>query len=160
DYYTSTDLAAAAYAGVRGVKLGVFVVDTAGKPRVVVGPVTDAFQSTEPLPRLDDSKVQRAHAEAPWAKSYALPAAPEPPLAVSIGVNRKDGRTDTVTVRAWSVRSLGKVTIDLLDHHRRALRSLTLDVGTKPVDFVFAGHVLRGDEPNERVQGIHVKVGD
>ncbi|HSQ65151.1 MAG TPA: DUF3160 domain-containing protein [Polyangiaceae bacterium] len=160
DYYTSSDMNEAAYAGVRGVRLGVFVVDSAGGPRVVVGPVADAFEAHEPLPRLDDSKVRQAHAEAPWAKSYTVASASAPPLAIETRVARKEGRADTLTVHAWSTRPLGKVTIALLDHHRRATRSVTLDVGTKPTAFVFSGKALGPEERAERVQGILVKVGE
>lgn len=160
DYYTSTELSVAAYAGVKGVKLGVFVVDSAGSPRVVVGPVADAFEAHEPLPRLDDSKVGKAHAEAPWAQSYISAAAPEPPLALEAKVKQKDGFRDTISVRAWSTRALGKVTIEILDHHRHAVQSITHDVGKAPVVFVFPGKALPKDAYAEALEGIRVKVGD
>ncbi|MGZ3424980.1 MAG: DUF3160 domain-containing protein, partial [Polyangiales bacterium] len=44
DYYTSSELSEAAYAGVSGVDIGVFVVDVGGAPRVMVGPVSHAFE--------------------------------------------------------------------------------------------------------------------
>jgi hypothetical protein len=160
DYYTSTELSVAAYAGVKGVKLGVFVVDTAGSPRVVVGPVADAFEAHEALPRLDDSKVGKAHAEAPWAQSYLAASVPEPPLALEAKVKQKDGFRDTISVRAWSTRALGKVTIEVLDHHRHAVQSVTLDVGKAPVVFTFPGKALPKDVYGETLEGLHVKVGD
>jgi hypothetical protein len=162
DYYTSTEYSEAAYAGVKGVKLGVFVVDSAGGPRVVVGPVSDSFEATEKLPRLDDSKVMSAHAEAPWAKSYTEGAIAEPPLAIAAKKTSKEDFRDTITMRVTSTRALGKVTIDLLDHHRKPMQSVTHDVvGTAPVVFAFPGARLKKDESNgDGVEGFHVKVGD
>ncbi len=160
DYYTSSELGVAAYAGVKGVTLGIFVVDTAGGPRVVVGPVADAFEAHEKLPRLGDSQVMSAHAEAPWVKNYVVGGASAPPLALKALVKSKDGRSDTITIEASSTRSLGKVTIELIDHHRRPMRTLTLDVGTKPTVFAFPGKALKRDETPELVQGVHVKVGE
>jgi len=161
DYYTSTEDSAAAYAGVKGVKLGVFVVDSAGAPRVVVGPVSDSFESTEKLPRLDDAHVSSAHAEAPWAKSYSVDGPAAPPLAIAAKKTTKDGFRDTITMRVTSTRTLGKVTIDLLDHHRRPMQSITHDVGTAPVVFAFTGARLKKDDTNgDGIEGFHVKVGD
>jgi hypothetical protein len=161
DYYTSTQDSEAAYAGVKGVKLGVFVVDSAGAPRVVVGPVSDSFEATEKLPRLDDSKVATAHAQAPWAKSYTIDAVAEPPLAIAAKKTSKDDFRDTITMRVTSTRALGKVTIDLLDHHRKSMQSVTHDVGTAPVVFAFPGARLKKDESNgDGIEGFHVKVGD
>jgi hypothetical protein len=146
---------------VKGVKLGVFVVDSAGAPRVVVGPVSDSFEAHEKLPRLDDSKVLSAKAEAPWAQSYAAPAGTsEPPLAVAAKKTSKDAFRDTITMRVTSTRAIGKVTIDLLDHHRRPMQSVTQNVGAAPVVFAFPGARLKKDETADPIEGFHVKVGD
>jgi hypothetical protein len=162
DYYTSTEESRAAYAGVKGVKLGIFVVDSAGAPRVVVGPVSDSFEAEEPLPRLDDSKVMSAHAETPWAKSYTVEGAAEPPLAVAGKKATKEGFRDTITMRVTSTRALGKVTIDLLDHHRKPMQTVTQTVGgTSPAVFAFPGARLKKDETNDDgIEGFRVKVGD
>jgi len=161
DYYTSSEQSVAAYAGVKGVKLGVFVVDSAGAPRVVVGPVSDAFEAHEKLPRLDDSKVSSAHAEAPWAKSYTVEALAEPPLAIAAKKTTKDDFRDTITMRVTSTKALGKVTIDLLDHHRRPMQTVTHDVSTSTVVFAFPGARLKKDETNgDGIEGFRVKVGD
>jgi hypothetical protein len=161
DYYTSSEESRAAYAGVKGVRLGVFVVDSAGAPRVVVGPVSDSFEASERLPRLDDSKVMSAHAEAPWAKSYLVEGVGEPPLAVAAKKTSKEGFRDSITMRVTSTRALGKVTIDLLDHHRRPMQSVTQTVGTAPVVFAFPGARLKKDQTNDDgIEGFHVKVGD
>jgi len=161
DYYTSSEESRAAYAGVKGVKLGVFIVDSAGAPRVVVGPVSDSFEAHEQLPRIDDSKVDSAHAEAPWAKSYTVSSPVDPPLAIAAKKTTKDAFRDTITMRVTSTRALGKVTIDLLDHHRRPMQSVTHDVGTSAVVFSFPGARLKKDESNgDGIEGFHVKVGD
>jgi Protein of unknown function (DUF3160) len=159
DYYTSTELGEAAYAGVRDVRLGVFVVDTGGAPRVVVGPVSDSFEAHEPLPRLGDADVVKVHAEAPWAKSYVAAALPEPPLTLKGRVKDAAGKTDRVTLTARSTRALGPVTIELLDHHRRPFASVTHPVGTAPVAFTFPVRGLPKDASTERWQGLHVRVG-
>jgi hypothetical protein len=161
DYYTSTELGVAAYAGVKGVKLGVFVVDSAGAPRVVVGPVSDSFEAHEKLPRLDDAHVSSAKAEAPWAASYVVAGAAEPPLAIAAKKTSKDGFRDSIAMTVTSTRALGKVTIDLLDHHRRSVQTVTHDVGRGAAVFTFAGARLKKDETiGDGIEGFHVKVGD
>jgi len=161
DYYTSSELSEASYAGVKGVRLGVFVVDAGGSPRVVVGPVADAFEAHEKLPRLTDAMVYKAHHEAPWAKSYTEVAKADPPLAIYAKVSgATETQSDTVVVRAWSTRALGKVTIALLDHHRRPVATKTLEVGTKPVEFRFPGKKLPKGTFPDTPEGIHVQVGE
>ena len=160
DYYTSSEQSRAAYAGVKDVKLGVFVVDSAGGPRVVAGPVSDSFEAHETLPRLDDAHVSSAKAEAPWAASYVVKGAAEPPLAVAAKKISKDGFRDTVTMRVTSTRALGRVTIDLLDHHRKPMVSVTQNVGTTPVVFAFPAARLKKDENADPIEGFHVKVSD
>jgi len=51
------------YLGAKGPRLGVFVIDTGGAPRVMVGPVARAYQHTGPLDhRLDDEAAKRSPA--------------------------------------------------------------------------------------------------
>jgi len=159
DFYTSTELGEATYAGVKGVVLGVFVVETAGVPRVVVGPVADAFEAHEKLPRLTDAMVSKAHHESPWAKSYTAAGPAAPPLALAAKRTSKKGWSDSITITATSTKLLGKVTLEVLDHHRRALGTQTLVVGTEPVEFRFPGKPLPKSAALEPVQGLHVRVG-
>src|SRR5262249_31356163 len=49
DYYTSTNTHTVAYAGASAPRLGIFVIDTGGSPRVVVGPVAHAYEHHGPL---------------------------------------------------------------------------------------------------------------
>src|SRR5262249_3946741 len=66
------------YLGTGAPRLGVFLVDTGGPPRVVVGPVARAFAHHGPLDkRLDDAAgaaLPDAAREEPWAASYTVPA--------------------------------------------------------------------------------------
>lgn len=160
DFYTSTELNEATYAGVKGVHLGVFVVETGGNPRVVVGPVTDAFEAHEKLPRLTDAMVGKAKTEAPWARSYTAAPAAEPPLALAAKRIQKAGSTDTIVIEATSTKELGKVTIEVLDHHRKPIAAKTLVVGPKPVTFEFPGKKAGKKDAPELVQGIHVRFGE
>jgi hypothetical protein len=162
DFHNSTELSEASYAGVQGVVLGVFLVDTAGEPRVVVGPVTDAFAAREKLPRLGDEMLEKAHRESPWARSYTAVPLAAPPLALDAKRTSKPGFSPSITIEATSTRALGKVTVELLDHHRRSLGAQTLVVGTSPVEFKFPGRPLKGSPKGtpEPVQGLHVRVGE
>src|SRR5206468_6116520 len=49
DFHTSTQVGKVQYAGVRAPALGVFVVDTGGAPRVMVGPIASAYELTGDL---------------------------------------------------------------------------------------------------------------
>lgn len=160
DFYTSTELSEAAYAGVKSVLLGVFVVDAGGEPRVVVGPVADAFAAHEKLPRLGDAAISKVTADAPWARSYTAAGPDAPPLALSAKRTPKKGFADSITVKVWSTQALGKVTVELLDHHRRPLGAQTVAVTDKPIELVFPGKALKKDAAPEPVQGLHVKFGD
>ena len=76
DYFTHTNGGGQVnYLGASGVRLGVFLVDTNGEPRVMVGPVAKGYFATSSLkePRLNDAKAERAKTkEAPWQTYVAL----------------------------------------------------------------------------------------
>jgi hypothetical protein len=135
------------YVGATAPQLGVFVVDTGCAPRLVVGPVARAYEVRgEVAHRLDDAAgaaLPDADRRAPWAASYTAPTAPPPKLFLEwthydppITISTKD--------------LLGPVTIELYDHHRVALKSLTKTV--KPGKTTFT---LRADE----AEGVHIRVG-
>jgi len=154
DYYTSSRLSEAAYAGVKGVRLGIFIVDTAGVPRVVVGPVADAFEAHAPLPRLTDAQVSDAHADQPWALGYTPKSTPAPPLSVSVAMTPTGAaRRAHVSLKAQSTSALGDVTLEIVDIHRHPIRAITHRVGADEVTFDF------GEEKTD-VYGVHVKVGE
>lgn len=97
--------------------LGLFVVDAGGPPRLMVGPVAGA----------------RVGGAAPWAQGY-LAAAPEaPPVAIRVTADETLG----IEVAVLADVDLGRVTIEVLDHHRRRLsaRSRVISRGTTIVPF-------------------------
>lgn len=129
------------YLGAKGPHLGVFVVDAGGPPRLMVGPVADAFGHTGPLDqRLTDDEADLVPGDAPWAASYTVPAPAVPVFDVkfargawpsSSGVRPRLGRDLPAanTLRLEANAALGKVTVELLDHHFVAMQQVTLDVG-------------------------------
>lgn len=145
DYYTSGETQQVAHVGVSGPKLGFFAVDTAGPPRLFVGPVAHAFEAVAiGAARYVDSQVDQVKKFEPWATSYRVAGPPAPPLEVE-----QQGRDFQVR----SLRVLGPVTLTAMDHHRRPLQSLAQNVGTKPVRFRF---VL---PKNARIEALRVRVG-
>ncbi|HEY3358473.1 MAG TPA: DUF3160 domain-containing protein, partial [Polyangia bacterium] len=156
DVYTSSNRGIA-YLGANGPRLGLFVVDAGGPPRVMVGPVADAYEHHGPLARrLDDEAARALPAAArarPWAATYLAAAPPEPPLALRYVLEGGEPR-DRVTVA--STARLGRVTVDLMDHHRNVLRSQTLPVGPgAPVAFRFQAPA----KVLEAVRALRVRVG-
>ena len=85
DYFTLTNAGEVAYLGGEGPRLGVFIVDTNGEPRAMVGPVAKGFEVHAPIAgRLNDEKVFEPETKklAAWRASYAVPERPEPPLGL------------------------------------------------------------------------------
>ena len=157
------------YIGAKGPRLGVFVVDAGGAPRVMVGPVANAFQHTGPLDRrLDDAAAATIDGDAPWAKSYTAAAPAEPTLALAFlrPPRKQSAPTERVRLRAGprtqlppntlridSERELGEVTIELLDHHFVKLASLQVRVREGQLDTV----VPRQQRP---IEAIRIVAGD
>lgn len=84
DYFTLTNKGAVQYLGAEGPRLGVFIVDTGGEPRALVGPVAKGFEAETPISRrLDDAaSVTHEGKTARWRASYSAPVAPEPALGL------------------------------------------------------------------------------
>jgi len=157
DYYTSSEFHTVAYAGATAPRLGVFVVDTGGPPRVVVGPVASAFELHLPLEatRLTDAQVKKGlpgEPNAPWSASYAVHPPDEPPLAMAVDA------TGDVTLR--STRPLGRATVTLLDHHRRPVATQTKEVGKADVVFSFPMRPNRVAQGTHATEMVHVQIGD
>ncbi len=158
-YFTGGQIA---YLGATSPRIGVFVVDTGGAPRLAVGPVARAYEyHGEVQHRLDDA-AGKALADsarvAPWAASYTVAAPPEP----DIYIRWEPGDLKPITVRANS--DVGEVTIELYDHHRRALQKLTKHV--KNGTTIFGLDVKEdGDtglihgRDKTAIEGLHVQVG-
>jgi hypothetical protein len=138
------------YLGAKGPRLGVFVVDTGGAPRLMVGPVAHAFQHTTDLTRrVADDAASTIAGDAPWAASYTVAAPPEPTLTVQYqrptklppryGQLGRRGATVPEPVPPGMVRieapeALGAITVELLDHHFVAMRSLEVSVAKGRTD--------------------------
>jgi len=142
---------AIAYVGATAPRLGVFVVDTGGPPRMMVGPVARAYQFQGAVEdRLDDDggrAIAEADRDDPWAASYTVPRPPEPRL----NLNWEPTDVDPTTITVETDTALGRVTIEMYDHHRRGVASLTRDV--KPGTTRFVLKRPRG------VEGLHLQVG-
>ena len=126
DFYTSTNLSEASYVGVSSVRLGVFVIDVGGSPRIVTGPIARAFEHHRTfgpgMPRLNDESAASLATEDqhdPWAKSYTV--AP-PPDITPVTVTYDPDTSPSITVEAEV--ALSEVTFALLDHHRQPLATL------------------------------------
>lgn len=122
DYFTSGEKGVISYVGASAPRLGVFVVDTNGSPRVVVGPVARAYEHQGPLAkRLDDESAKELRdVSDPWAASYTLPA--PPPVPVSVTFSDLNSGIE-VTIHAGADQRA--ITIEALDHHRRVLQAIT-----------------------------------
>jgi hypothetical protein len=117
------------YLGARGPRLGLFVVDVGGGPRLMAGPVAQAFAASGPVAhRFTDETAGQAVAHAPWAASYTSAAPPEPKLHVlAAQAIAKPWRTRKMELERFKLadgtlaletdRALGDVTIELRDHH-------------------------------------------
>jgi hypothetical protein len=166
DYFVSPYEGTAYYAGVKGVTMGIFVVDTAGGPRAVVGPVARAFEAVGPFDhRYSDAEANSVPAASPWTDSYVAPATPEPPLSLKLRfkADARDEWTGDVAFTARSTAKLGPVTLELLDHHRAPIASVTRDMDrpNEPVRFSFPSKKMPdSDIAGFGVEGLHVRVGD
>ncbi len=128
------------YLGARGPRLGLFVVDVGGAPRLMAGPVAQAFAASGPVAhRFDDETADQAVAHAPWAASYTAAAPPEPKLHVVAAepvAHPSRNRTWQLESRKLaegtlvldSDSALRDVTIELRDHHFVKLGSFVVNV--------------------------------
>ncbi len=105
--------------GAEPARLGVFVVDAAGEPRLMVGPVATGYEAREGLaePRWTDDAAWKKHHFSDWARSYTASAAPEP--SVEGTVESCDDGTLRVFVR--SAVPIADSTLVLTDHHGDAV---------------------------------------
>jgi hypothetical protein len=153
DYYTSTALGAVAYVGARQPRFGVFVVDSGGPPRAMVGPVASAFEATGSIDRrFTDADVPAIKgATSPWMRGYATPA-PAEPFRRFLRVARRTTKTP-LELEVTCDRPLGPVTLDLLDHHRAVVASATRTAGTGATRFRFDDARASGAE------GVRLRAG-
>jgi hypothetical protein len=133
DVFTLTNKGVVQYLGADGPRLGVFVVDAAGQPRAMVGPVAKGYEAQAPLNgRLDDAASYSVSSKtAQWRHGYAASPAPEPALGLQGEmVECRDGKKAHWRLVVRSERPLKGISITLLDHHADPLTSpLPIDPG-------------------------------
>jgi hypothetical protein len=155
DYYTSSEQGRIAYLGVSAPVMGVFVVDRGGGPRAFVGPVARAFQAESSIEnRLSDQTADKADARsAPWERRTTVPALA--PVKFLMEATLGDFEHENLKATAWvRTEQSQRVTVTLLDHHRRVLRQLTQTVPAgKRVNYKFD---VRGDS----VEGVRATIGE
>ena len=125
------------YLGAKGPHLGLFVVDVNGAPRVMAGPVAQAYAATGPVAhRFTDETQDQATAIMPWSANYTVGAPTEPTLEVSIA--RADAtlqrhlsspKPQLGVIEIESPRDQGDATIELRDHHFVKVDTLAVHVG-------------------------------
>lgn len=174
DYYTSTNTGRVAYVGGKAPRLAIFVVDTSGPPRIMVGPIAHGFAAHEPLSaRLTDKDVPKlgSRAESPWSRSYVVPARPEPRLTLSIQdvpnpicyreTESQNGKSCALDVTLRSPDTLGDVLVTLYDHHRRPVAKKTVNVPAgKLVHVRFPARAQRIQPGTHAAEMISITVGD
>ncbi len=117
DWATGSNTGTVAAIGAVAPRLGLFVVDQNGPPRVFVGPVAHAFEMRQPLAKRpkDADKIAKRHRIAPWLASHVAPAPRAPALkVVGVGVDYMDDKS----VHRFAVQSATPIQVELLDHHR------------------------------------------
>jgi hypothetical protein len=159
DVFTSTEEAKVLYLGARAPAMGIFVVDTGGPPRVMVGPVANAFSHVGPLDeRLTDADTYKVARSAPWEATYTVTPIAPPPLEVRgsypPGSASESEAPKTLTFDLRSTRPIGPVTLEALDHHRRVYASKTATVGTKWAHFTVPYATAAG-----QVDGLRIRAG-
>jgi hypothetical protein len=146
DYFTLTNAGQVAYLGADGPRLGVFVVDSGGEPRAMVGPVAHGYELLAPLGKRLDDAAARGHEgkRARFRESFAAEPPPELPLGLAVSTfecpigSEPDAKVEVRVVLA-SERALGPVTVTVLDHHGDPIApAATQDVGEGLRVFAFA----------------------
>jgi hypothetical protein len=141
------------YVGVQAPRIGVFVVDTGGGPRAMVGPVAHAYEyQGPPSPRLDDAAARKlAKFASPWT-AYEVPAPPEPSFRVQ-HETRWNVEPKQFVLTFESKTALGNVTVELLDHHRVPIAKASRYVGAGQTTLAFPYN------EDQRAETIHFQVG-
>lgn len=157
DFFTSQE--GIAYAGASAPRMGMFVVDAGGGPRVMVGPVATAYEVFGPLAqRLSDETADSLPHQHPWAASYTIDSAGVAPDGLEVSIPHEyddDGKLKRAAETAVAIKAdkdFGKATITLVDHHRvpLATRTVTLKQGESSVSFKVK---------SAEVDGIYVAIG-
>ncbi|MBX3192605.1 MAG: DUF3160 domain-containing protein [Labilithrix sp.] len=157
DYFTLTNPGEVRYLGVEKAALGVFVVDTGGETRAMVGPIAKTYETFAPTERrLDDEaarKIDARNKRAGWL-GFMAPQRPDPAIAARLFKCHDGAR---VVVRTGSAAS--EVSVSLLDHHGDALGpAVTAAVGREPKVFAFTLPDAVRDS-RRGVEGLQLQMG-
>ena len=120
DWFTGSNSKTVVSVAATTPRLGFFVVDQNGPPRVFVGPVAHAFAVRSPLAKRpkDSDRIPARQRIEPWAASHVAPAPNAPNLkVVGLGVDYPESGV----VHRFAVHSSTPVSIELLDHHRNVI---------------------------------------
>jgi hypothetical protein len=131
DYFTSAS-DGVAYLGATAPRMGVFVIDAGGAPRVAVGPVAHGFELQQAAgTRYTDDQAAKLAGEPAWARSYTIASTADRPTALRLSAD-KTGKVKVVTDRSYD-----RATIRILDHHRAPIATKTgkLNAGDTVFDF-------------------------
>lgn len=120
DFYTAPYNGVVSFAGARQPRLGIFVVDVGGEPRVMVGPVTRALDRVVPIGKLrnDENEARPSEDEArvlPLEASYVV----RRPERAKVDVSNDDGTTVTIDTTTFS----GEVVVERYDEHDATIAS-------------------------------------
>ncbi len=146
DVMTLTTAGHVRYLGTDGPRLAVFVVDTGGRPRVVVGPVAKGWETTSSLEgeRLDDKAAATLTSKtASWRATFASLERPAPALGLESAMadcgDAKDPSAPVeIRIALRAETRVGKVTVTLRDHHGDAsLAAATAEIGDEWTTYAF-----------------------
>src|SRR5690606_24628864 len=85
DYFTLTNADRVVHVGAERPRLGVFVIDTGGQPRAMVGPVAKGYElATSIAGRVGDAGARDASGKTGFWRSYLAPAPAAPPMHVQV----------------------------------------------------------------------------
>ena len=162
DYFTLTNLNQVKYLGADGPRLGVFIVDTGGVPRAMVGPVAKGYETESAVAdRLDDQRALRdAHKIAPWRASFAVPESPAPQIGLLGRVLECGGGPSKRRFALRAGRALGAVSLTLLDHHADPLgppATIQVDGTWRTIEFSLPSSFATA---SFGVEALHVHVHD
>lgn len=152
DYHTSSYLNKVVYAGATGPRLGLFVVDAGGPPRVMAGPVARAYSLTGTTEKRFDDKTgaESPDKQDPWATSYTAEPPPEPAFTLAANIPY-DKRTIKMVLRAKT--ALPRVIIEAMDHHGVPLASTIRALHAN-------GRLVLSLTPPRQAEGVRVRIGE
>jgi len=136
DYFTGQK--GVAYAGATPPRLGVFIIDTNGAPRIMVGPVARAYEARGPLAQRFTDQALPPDKLDPWASAYTVAAAP-PPASLQM---RYDSEAKQLVFTSQT--DVGTIAIRTLDHHRvpfGATKRVAVKAGETKLSFTAGNNV-------------------